>query len=245
MTALYPVQIIFTVLPNGGKLCQNTCIDLYFILFRILLVWIIRTFNRTKVVQYLNPSLFDNVEGVAVNNSFGTWIKRRRKALDLTQQELAQRMGCSLSTLFKIESDERRPSRQMSELLIRHLEIPSDQQAVFLKVARKEKAADTLGELPVLDEPSVSSASRIPLLLNPLIGREFELAQIATLVEDPKCRLLTLAGAGGIGKTSLALETASQRQAGLEHGGVFINLAPLSGRDQIVTAIADALGIVL
>src|SRR5512138_1582893 len=163
----------------------------------------------------------------------------------MTQQELTRRMGRSLSTLFKIESDERRPSRQMAELLIKHLEIPSDQQALFLKVARKEKAADTLGELPVLDQPLVSSASRIPLLPNPLVGREFELAQIANLVEDPKCRLLTLTGAGGIGKTSLALETASQKQTDFELGGVFINMAPLGGRDQIVTAIADALGIVL
>jgi predicted ATPase/transcriptional regulator with XRE-family HTH domain len=180
-----------------------------------------------------------------MNNSFGTWIKRRRKALDMTQQELAQRMGCSLSTLFKIESDERRPSRQMSELLIKHLEIPSDQQALFLKVARKEKATDTLGELPVLDQPLVSPPSHMPSLPNPLVGREFELAQIANLVEDSKCRLLTLTGAGGIGKTRLALETASRRQADFQLGGVFINMAPLGGRDQVVTAIADGLGIVL
>ncbi|MBI3166213.1 MAG: helix-turn-helix transcriptional regulator, partial [Chloroflexi bacterium] len=44
--------------------------------------------------------------------SFGTWVKRRRKALDLTQQELARQIGCSPSLIFKIESDERRPSRQ-------------------------------------------------------------------------------------------------------------------------------------
>ena len=40
----------------------------------------------------------------------------------LTQQELAQRLGCSVSLIFKIESDERRPSRQIAELLVRHLE---------------------------------------------------------------------------------------------------------------------------
>ena len=71
------------------------------------------------------------------------------------------------------------------------------------------------------------------------------LRKIANLVEDAKCRLLTLTGAGGIGKTRLALATASQLQDSFEFGGIFINLAPLVGRDQIVTAIADALGIVL
>ncbi len=49
--------------------------------------------------------------------SFGLWLKRRRKALDLTQDSLAQRVGCSLATIQKIESDERRPSRQIAELL--------------------------------------------------------------------------------------------------------------------------------
>jgi len=71
--------------------------------------------------------------------SFGTWIKRRRKALDLTQQRLAQQIGCSPSLIFKIESDERRPSRQMAELLADKLDIPADQRALFLKTARQEK----------------------------------------------------------------------------------------------------------
>src|SRR5512138_3635256 len=77
----------------------------------------------------------------------------------MTQQELTRRMGRSLSTLFKIESDERRPSYQMAELLAKHLEIPSDQQALFLKVARKEKATDTLGGLPGVEQPTLFSTN--------------------------------------------------------------------------------------
>jgi transcriptional regulator with XRE-family HTH domain len=42
---------------------------------------------------------------------FGYWIRRQRKALDLTQQDLADRVGCSLTAIKKIEADERRPSR--------------------------------------------------------------------------------------------------------------------------------------
>lgn len=49
--------------------------------------------------------------------SFGYLVRRRRKALDTTQAELAQRLGCSLATIRKIESDSRRPSRQMAGLL--------------------------------------------------------------------------------------------------------------------------------
>jgi transcriptional regulator with XRE-family HTH domain len=42
--------------------------------------------------------------------SFGDWIRRRRKTLDLTRKELAQRANCSLSAISKIEADERKPS---------------------------------------------------------------------------------------------------------------------------------------
>ena len=49
--------------------------------------------------------------------SFGPWLKQRRKALDLTQHDLAQRVGCSAETIRKIEADRLRPSRQIAELL--------------------------------------------------------------------------------------------------------------------------------
>jgi transcriptional regulator with XRE-family HTH domain len=42
---------------------------------------------------------------------FGHWIRRRRKALDLTQEALAQRVGCSVATIRKIETGSRRPSQ--------------------------------------------------------------------------------------------------------------------------------------
>lgn len=177
--------------------------------------------------------------------SFGNWVKRRRKALDLTQQALAQRVGCSMATIVKIELDQRRPSRQVAELLAQHLEIPLDQREHFLKVARQEKAADTLGEMPLSDQPTSFSKNRILPSSDPLIGREFELAEISHFLLDPKCHLLTLTGTGGIGKTRLALEASSLQQDAFAHGGIFINLSPLNGRDQIVTAIADAIGMVL
>ena len=50
-----------------------------------------------------------------MEHSFGHWLQRRRKALDLTQEELARRVGCAAETLRKIEADARRPSRQIAE----------------------------------------------------------------------------------------------------------------------------------
>jgi len=98
--------------------------------------------------------------------SFGLWIRKRRKALDITQQELAQRVGCSLSLIFKIESDERRPSRQIAELLAKQLEIPTEQRDLFLKVARQEKTVDHLEPISPLasrgTDPSPASPQTQP-----------------------------------------------------------------------------------
>jgi len=55
--------------------------------------------------------------------SFGRWRKLRRLALDVTQVELGQLVGCSAMTIRKIEADERRPSRQLAERLAQHLDI--------------------------------------------------------------------------------------------------------------------------
>ncbi len=46
--------------------------------------------------------------------SFGTWLSQRRKVLDLTQGEMAERVGCAVITIQKIEANQRRPSKLMA-----------------------------------------------------------------------------------------------------------------------------------
>jgi len=87
-------------------------------------------------------------------SSFGAWLKRRRQAVGLTQDELARRVGCAVATIRKIESDERRPSLQIAELLADHLGLPEQDRERFLRVARGRPFAD---ELP---EPSAPAAAR-------------------------------------------------------------------------------------
>src|SRR5690242_19059136 len=56
--------------------------------------------------------------------TFGAWLKRRRRELDLTQQALAEEVGCSSDMVGKVEGGQARPSRQLSELLVRRLGVP-------------------------------------------------------------------------------------------------------------------------
>jgi transcriptional regulator with XRE-family HTH domain len=65
---------------------------------------------------------------------FSEWLKARRLDLDLTQAELARRASCSVFMLRKIEAGERRPSKQLAELLALALEIPPENQTILSKL---------------------------------------------------------------------------------------------------------------
>jgi predicted ATPase/DNA-binding NarL/FixJ family response regulator len=79
----------------------------------------------------------------------------------------------------------------------------------------------------------------LPTQPTSFIGREDEIAEITVLLADPACRLLTLTGPGGSGKTRLAIEVAQQLE--LADGTFFVPLQSLSSIEHIVTSIVDVL----
>src|SRR5439155_4957259 len=71
----------------------------------------------------------------------GQWLKRRPKELDLTQEDLAERIGCASETIRKIEAGKRRPSRQVVELLAECLGVAPDERPTFMQLARTPHAS--------------------------------------------------------------------------------------------------------
>lgn len=74
----------------------------------------------------------------------------------------------------------------------------------------------------------------------PFVNRRDELAEIARLLADPACRLLTLIGPAGIGKTRLALEAVLRK--GFAQGAHFASLAAVTSADLLLSTIANAIG---
>jgi predicted ATPase len=110
------------------------------------------------------------------------------------------------------------------------------------------EAAVALGLAEPIDLPSRTAPPRhnLPAQATPFVGREKELAEIRLRLLDPGCRLLTLLGPGGIGKTRLALRVAEDLIAAAptpyEHGVFFVSLAPFRTAEGVVPAVAEALG---
>ena len=174
--------------------------------------------------------------------SFGRWMRKQRKALDLTQDKLAHKVGCALVTIRKIEADERRPSTQLARLLAQHLEIKQEDYPAFLRLARMATPANR----PALPVWSSSGRQRtnLPVPLTSLIGRDEDVAAVSALIVHQETRLLSLIGPPGVGKTRLALQVATKLLDGFADGAFFVALAPVRDPDLVAVTIAQTLGLV-
>lgn len=179
--------------------------------------------------------------------SFGQWIRKRRKYLGLTQEALAEKVGYSAAMMRKIENDERRPSSSGASLLAEALDIPQPQQSTFLEVARQERAADRLGRANQEEHfpwaSDLQPRTNLPVPATLFVGREDELATLNRLLVDPVCRMITLVGLAGIGKTRLAVQAAQAQLDRFAQGVFFVPLASLSSHKMIVSAVANAVGL--
>jgi predicted ATPase/DNA-binding XRE family transcriptional regulator len=160
--------------------------------------------------------------------SFGQRLRTLRRDLDFSQAELGSRAGCSVNTIRKLESDERKPSRELAARLVDIFALSQRERADFLRLAR----GTHLATRPVLPSP-----------MTRLIGREADVAGVRERLLSSDVRLLTLVGPPGVGKTRLALQATTELQELFRDGAAFVQLAGVQTATQVVDAIAQALGV--
>jgi ATP/maltotriose-dependent transcriptional regulator MalT/predicted ATPase/DNA-binding XRE family transcriptional regulator len=184
---------------------------------------------------------------MTADRAFGAWLRQLRLDHDLTQEGLAELAGCAAETLRSFENGRRRPSRAIAERLALVLGLTSEERERFVGLARQDIAAATAPQQqhaapePPAAQPFIRG---LPLATDALIGRRRELQRLQQLLQEEQRRLVTALGPGGVGKTRLALQSATELQPGFPDGAVFVSLAPFAEAPQALSAIADALGCV-
>ncbi len=118
-----------------------------------------------------------------------------------------------------------------------------------LGVSNRDQAIEQAQQLGLLKNPEDTQSTtktrhNLPHQRTPFIGRQAELADLSRLIANPDAQLITILAPGGMGKTRLALRAAEQQLANFSDGVFFVPLAPLSSTNDIVTAIAENIGLV-
>jgi transcriptional regulator with XRE-family HTH domain len=198
--------------------------------------------------------------------AFGQIMLTLRSNMGLTQTTLADALGVSRRSVGEWEAGSKYPKPERLKAFI----ALAAQHGAFLagrevdeiralwKAARQKVLLDeswlatlvTPSAPPVPVAPTYSVIAPrtregrsfgFPFQPTTFVGRGTELAEINRLLRDPACRLLTLIGPGGVGKTRLALETAAGHTDTFTDGAAFVSLAPVGSPSQIVSAIGDTL----
>lgn len=172
--------------------------------------------------------------------TFGDLLRHLRRKARLTQREFGIAVGYSEAHVGRLESNERRPEiATVSTRFIEALDLEREPQlaARLIELAKVAHGA-ARGQLDVTSQPRLSN---LPAQLTNFIGREREIAGVKDLLS--KHRLVTLAGAGGVGKTRLAQETAADLldAHAFADGVWFVELAALAEPALVSQAIATTL----
>jgi predicted ATPase/class 3 adenylate cyclase/DNA-binding CsgD family transcriptional regulator len=100
---------------------------------------------------------------------------------------------------------------------------------------------DLCNEFPPLRTTTAVVSQHLPVQLTNFIGREAEMLDVRELLAAN--RLMTLTGAGGVGKTRLAIQMATQLASEFDDGVWYVDLAPITDPDLVPAAVARAFGL--
>jgi non-specific serine/threonine protein kinase len=173
---------------------------------------------------------------IASPPTFGALLRSLRRAAGLTQEQLAERAGLSVRGVSNLERGTRRfPYPHTVRQLAQVLRLSAADRA------RLEAAVPPRPARSARTTRPVTPAGNLPLPLTSFIGRQEQIVEVGHLLAAH--RLVTLTGAGGVGKTRLALAVARDRAADYPDGVWLIELAALSDSALVPDTMARAVGL--
>jgi predicted ATPase/DNA-binding SARP family transcriptional activator len=212
------------------------------------------------VVLYKGEFLADLLLGDSAE--FETWAIRYRERLHIQAltalyhitRYYLRRGEYSQAQTYALHQIELAPYREEAHRQLMRILVCTGQRSAALaqyetccRILTEELGVEPSQQTQALYKRIRSAGKRclhnLPPQLTSLLGREGELHRLTEHLADPNCRLLTLTGLGGIGKTRLALQAAQEHLEEFLHGVYFVPLAALSSNEFLAPTIADALGL--
>jgi predicted ATPase/DNA-binding XRE family transcriptional regulator len=174
--------------------------------------------------------------------TFGDLLRRYRLDAGLTQEALAERSGLSVRGISDPERGARtHPQHETIRLLEDPMRLVEADRVALGRAARRSPAPRPAS---VVLAPSPSQpwpGAQLPVPLDLLIGRDAEVGAVVARFHDPKVRLLTLLGPGGIGKTRLAIAAGTALSRTRFARLAFVALGAIATPEQVIPTIANAL----
>ncbi len=174
---------------------------------------------------------------------FGDLLRGHRRAAGLTQEALAERAGLSPRSISEMErGGEHVPRRDTVHLLVRALGLAEPDRETFVELVERSRGPRALADRPRATQPGFERPKHnLARSLTTFVGRERELAELGRLLATAP--LLTLVGAGGVGKTRLAQELARAHVTDYADGSWLVELASLADETLVPSAVAVAVGL--
>jgi predicted ATPase/DNA-binding SARP family transcriptional activator len=198
-------------------------------------------FQTEGLRQELAAALERLVRGHSERGAYETAIPFARRWLSLDPlHEPVHRQLMQLYTQAGQYAAAVRQYQECTRILAEELGISPQPETTALYEHLRSSKTDHVD--PLFAGSSPAPRHNLPASLTSFVGREAELVRIEEYLQDPGCRLLTLIGSGGIGKTRLALEVAAAQLHRFAHGVFFVPLASLQTIEAIMSAVARAVG---